>query len=191
MPAERRPVVIVLHYTEQESVQRSLDTLRTAAGRACALLRVLAHDDRLILLCQLAQGEHSVGELETRLGIAQPTLSQQLGVLRREGLVSTRRDGKHIHYRIASDDALALIDQAERDRAIRLLQDAGLPVVPPQEMTPAHFMEHMAVDKKVLDGRLRLVLLRQMGEAVITDDYPKEILQATLSADYRAIVAQL
>jgi 3-dehydroquinate synthase len=86
---------------------------------------------------------------------------------------------------------LGWIDQAERDRAIRLLQDAGLPVVPPQEMTPAHFMEHMAVDKKVLDGRLRLVLLRQMGEAVITDDYPKEILQATLSADYRAIVAQL
>ena len=86
---------------------------------------------------------------------------------------------------------LGWIDQAERDRGIRLLQDAGLPVVPPQEMTPAHFMEHMAVDKKVIDGRLRLVLLRQMGEAVVTDDYPKEILQATLSADYRAIVAQL
>ncbi|MGJ7548087.1 3-dehydroquinate synthase [Pseudomonas alloputida] len=86
---------------------------------------------------------------------------------------------------------LGWIDQAERDRGIRLLQDAGLPVVPPQEMTPAHFMEHMAVDKKVLDGRLRLVLLRQLGEAVITDDYPKEILQATLSADYRTIVAQL
>ncbi|UTL81581.1 3-dehydroquinate synthase [Pseudomonas putida] len=86
---------------------------------------------------------------------------------------------------------LGWIDQSERDRAIRLLQDAGLPVVPPQEMTPAHFMEHMAVDKKVIDGRLRLVLLRRMGEAVVTDDYPKEILQATLSADYRAIVAQL
>jgi 3-dehydroquinate synthase len=43
----------------------------------------------------------------------------------------------------------------------------------------------------VIDGRLRLVLLRRMGEAVVTDDYPKEILQATLSADYRAIVAQL
>ena len=86
---------------------------------------------------------------------------------------------------------LGWIDQPARDRGIRLLQDAGLPVVPPQEMTPAHFMEHMAVDKKVLDGRLRLVLLRQMGEAVVTDDYPKEILQATLSADYRAIVAQL
>ena len=86
---------------------------------------------------------------------------------------------------------LGWIDQPARDRGIRLLQAAGLPVVPPQEMTPEHFMEHMAVDKKVLDGRLRLVLLRQMGEAVVSDDYPKEILQATLAADYRAIVAQL
>lgn len=86
---------------------------------------------------------------------------------------------------------LGWITQAERDRGIGLLLEAGLPVVPPQEMTPAHFMEHMAVDKKVLDGRLRLVLLRQLGEAVVTDDYPNEILQATLSADYRAIVAQL
>ncbi len=83
--------------------------LRDAAGRACALLRVLAHDDRLILLCRLAQGECTVGELQAQLGIVQPTLSQQLGVLRREGLVSTRRDGKRIHYRIASEDALALM----------------------------------------------------------------------------------
>ncbi len=86
-----------------------LDDLRTAASRACALLRVLAHEDRLVLLCRLAQGEHTVGELEAALGIVQPTLSQQLGVLRREGLVDTRRNGKYIHYRIASDDALALM----------------------------------------------------------------------------------
>ena len=87
----------------------TLDELRTAASRACALLRVLAHEDRLVLLCRLAQGEHTVGELEAALGIVQPTLSQQLGVLRREGLVDTRRNGKYIHYRIASDDALALM----------------------------------------------------------------------------------
>ena len=86
---------------------------------------------------------------------------------------------------------LGWISQQERDRGIRLLLRAGLPVVPPEEMTPAQFMQHMSVDKKVLDGRLRLVLLRHMGEAVVTDDYPQEILQATLTADYRAIVAQL
>lgn len=87
----------------------TLDDLRSSASRACALLRVLAHEDRLVLLCRLAEREHTVGELEQALGIVQPTLSQQLGVLRREGLVDTRRDGKYIHYRIASDDALAVM----------------------------------------------------------------------------------
>jgi 3-dehydroquinate synthase len=83
---------------------------------------------------------------------------------------------------------LGWISQADRDRGIRLFQAAGLPVVPPAEMTPEQFLEHMAVDKKVLDGQLRLVLLRQMGEAVVTADYPREILDATLRADYRAQV---
>jgi 3-dehydroquinate synthase len=86
---------------------------------------------------------------------------------------------------------LGWISQQDRDRGIRLMQRAGLPVVPPAEMTPAQFIEHMAIDKKVIDGRLRLVLLRAIGEAVVTDDYPKEVLQATLAADYRAIVAPL
>ncbi len=86
---------------------------------------------------------------------------------------------------------LGWISQQGRDRGIRLLQRAGLPVVPPAEMTPEHFIEHMAIDKKVIDGRLRLVLLRRIGEAVVTDDYPNEVLQATLAADYRAIVAPL
>ena len=61
-----------------------------------------------MLLCQLSQGEMSVGELEASLGIMQPTLSQQLGVLR-EGLVDTRREGKHIYYRVLSPQALAVL----------------------------------------------------------------------------------
>jgi ArsR family transcriptional regulator len=60
-------------------------------------------------LCALAQGERCVGELSALTGIQQPTLSQQLGVLREEGLVSTRRDGKFVHYRVASPAALALL----------------------------------------------------------------------------------
>jgi 3-dehydroquinate synthase len=83
------------------------------------------------------------------------------------------------------------ITVAERDRGIRLFQAAGLPVVPPKDMTPEHFLEHMAVDKKVLDGQLRLVLLRCLGGAVVTSEYPREILNATLSADYAALVDQL
>ena len=86
---------------------------------------------------------------------------------------------------------LGWIDRQARDRGIRLLERAGLPVLPPSQMSPADFLKHMAVDKKVIDGRMRLVLLRQLGEAVVTDDYPTDILQATLAADYRAIVDQL
>lgn len=86
-----------------------LARLRARAGDASQLLKVLANPDRLLLLCQLAEGERSVGQLQETLGIVQPSLSQQLAVLRREGLVTTRRDGKQIHYRIASPAVLALI----------------------------------------------------------------------------------
>ena len=74
------------------------------------VLKVLANEDRLLLLCQLAKGEMCVGELEQQLDIHQPTLSQQLGVLRNEGLVATRREGKYIYYSIADPDALEVIE---------------------------------------------------------------------------------
>ena len=86
-----------------------VQALQASAAKATALLKVLAHADRLVLLCRLAQGEFCVGELEQDLGIRQPTLSQQLGVLRQEGLVDTRREGKHIYYRLVSEDAAAVM----------------------------------------------------------------------------------
>lgn len=92
-----------------DTQQLDLHAMRSAAAQACALLKVLGNPDRLLLLCQLTQGEYCVSELESLLGIAQPTLSQQLGVLREEKLVSTRREGKQIFYRIDSDAALALM----------------------------------------------------------------------------------
>jgi DNA-binding transcriptional ArsR family regulator len=73
-------------------------------------MKVLSNPDRLLLLCQLSQGEKRVGELEELLGIVQPTLSQQLTVLRDEELVTTRRDGKNIYYQIASPQALAVMN---------------------------------------------------------------------------------
>ena len=87
-----------------------LETLRRSAGNACRLMKVLSNPDRLLLLCQLSQGEKRVGELEELVGISQPTLSQQLGVLREEGLVNTRREGKNIYYQIASPQALAVMN---------------------------------------------------------------------------------
>jgi len=86
-----------------------IEQLRQAAGQACGLLKVLANPDRLLLLCQMTQGEYCVGELEETTGIRQPTLSQQLTVLRDEDMVATRREGKQIYYRIASQEALAVM----------------------------------------------------------------------------------
>lgn len=83
--------------------------LQAAAGDACNLLKVLSNPTRLLLLCQMTQGEFSVNELETITGIHQPTLSQQLTVLREEQLVNTRREGKRIFYSIASNEALAVL----------------------------------------------------------------------------------
>ncbi|WP_311196818.1 metalloregulator ArsR/SmtB family transcription factor [Rugamonas apoptosis] len=86
-----------------------IDQLRAKAAQASSLLKALANPDRLLLLCQMAQGEFSVGRLEELTGIRQPTLSQQLTVLRQDELVATRREGKQIFYRIASPAALAVL----------------------------------------------------------------------------------
>ncbi len=97
---------------------RKLDpaAMHRAADSACSLMKVLAHPDRLMLLCQLAhRGEMSVGELEEELDIHQPMLSQQLTVLREEKLVDTRREGKYIHYRVRQGPALALLEAIYRE----------------------------------------------------------------------------
>ena len=86
-----------------------LESMHKAASSACALMKALANPDRLMLLCQLSQHEMSVGELEEALEIHQPTLSQQLTVLREEALVETRRDGRHVYYRVSSPQALAVL----------------------------------------------------------------------------------
>lgn len=87
----------------------SIDAMRSAAAETTALLFALANENRLLLLCQLKTGEKSVSELEELLDIHQPTLSQQLGVLRAEGLVTTRRDGKRIYYSVADERVLVLL----------------------------------------------------------------------------------
>ncbi|OBV37546.1 ArsR/SmtB family transcription factor [Janthinobacterium psychrotolerans] len=87
----------------------NLDAMRASAYKASALLKAMGNADRLMLLCQLTHGEHCVSDLEQRTGIGQPTLSQQLGVLREDMLVATRRDGKQIYYRVASPAVLAVL----------------------------------------------------------------------------------
>jgi DNA-binding transcriptional ArsR family regulator len=91
-----------------------IDALREAADTATDFLRTLANPDRLMLLCQLSGGERCVSDLESDTGIPQPTLSQQLAVLRREDLVLTRREGKQIYYRIADPKVLTMLGQLQQ-----------------------------------------------------------------------------
>lgn len=166
-----------LHIDQLRALQP--DALVQAIERSCAAkARVVGVDERESGLRAILNLGHTFGHaIETHMGY-----------------------GEWLHGEaVAAGTAMALdmsarlgwISEAERDRGLRLLLRAGLPVVPPLDMAPEDFLQHMAVDKKVLDGRLRLVLLRKLGEAVITDDFPREVLNATLRADYRALADQL
>ena len=87
-----------------------LDGMVENAREASEFLKALAQESRLLILCTLAGGEKSVGELEQFLSQRQSTVSQQLARLRLEGLVTTRRDGKTIFYSLASDKVRTILD---------------------------------------------------------------------------------
>ena len=83
--------------------------LEASAAAAARLLRALANERRLLILCQLSDGERSVGELQPRVGLSQSALSQHLAVLREEGVVATRREGQTIWYRIEDPAAVKVV----------------------------------------------------------------------------------
>lgn len=91
-----------------------IPAMQAQASQATAFLKALAHPDRLVLLCQLSKGESCVSDLEQKLGLHQPSLSQQLNVLRQEGVVATRKEGKHVFYRLTSGLALDVLQQLQR-----------------------------------------------------------------------------
>jgi DNA-binding transcriptional ArsR family regulator len=91
-----------------------LEAMRENAGAAARLLKALANEHRLLVLCHLLEGERSVGELNAELELSQSALSQHLAVLREDGLVATRRVAQTIYYRIASpavETVLAALQQ--------------------------------------------------------------------------------
>ena len=83
--------------------------MAATARQASDLLKALAHEGRLMILCVLCEGEKSVSELEHMLALRQPTVSQQLARLRTDGLVRTRRDGKTVYYSLAREDVRIII----------------------------------------------------------------------------------
>lgn len=90
--------------------QQDLARLEASAAAAARLMKLLASEQRLVLLCQLAEGERSVGDLATYVGLAQSAASQHLAKLRVDGLVATRRDGQTIYYRLVDPAAIKVID---------------------------------------------------------------------------------
>ncbi|MEA3120334.1 MAG: hypothetical protein QOI13_3604 [Paraburkholderia sp.] len=89
---------------------QKLDALKPKAADAAELLRLLGNAGRIQLLCQIALGERSVGQLEEELDIQQPALSQQLAQLRKGGMVKTRRASRSIFYSIADARAQAVLE---------------------------------------------------------------------------------
>jgi ArsR family transcriptional regulator, virulence genes transcriptional regulator len=79
------------------------------ATQAASLLRALASERRLMILCQLVDGERSVGEIQPLVGLSQSALSQHLKVLREEGVVATRREAQTVWYRIADPAAVKVV----------------------------------------------------------------------------------
>lgn len=86
-----------------------IEDLQANARRASALLKAMANERRLLILCQLAMGERSVGELEEVVGLSQSALSQHLARLRRDGLVRTRRSAQNIFYSLKGDEAQTIM----------------------------------------------------------------------------------
>jgi ArsR family transcriptional regulator, virulence genes transcriptional regulator len=86
-----------------------IERIEGAADRACDLLKSMANRHRLLILCQLVDGERTVGELVEFLGIRDTAVSQHLTLLRKDGLVTARRDGQAIWYSISSTEARALL----------------------------------------------------------------------------------
>ncbi len=88
--------------------------LQRSARRAAPLLKAMSNPSRLVILCQLAEGERSVGDLEERVGLSQSGISQHLAVLRREHVVATRRDRQTVFYSLASKEVVELMATLHR-----------------------------------------------------------------------------
>jgi DNA-binding transcriptional ArsR family regulator len=94
----------------RQRISMNFKEMQQHAGDAEQLLKALANANRLMILCTLAESEHSVGQLNDRIELSQSALSQHLAVLRRDGLVETRRESQTIYYSLSEGPAAKVID---------------------------------------------------------------------------------
>ncbi len=138
---------------------------RSCAGKAA----IVAADEREAGQRALLNLGHTFGHaIETGMGYGQWLHGEAVGA----GMAMAAEMSHRLGW----------LDEHERKRIDRVLEQAGLPNHPPQALSSARFRELMSVDKKVLGGRLRLVLLKGIGGALVTADFPPEVLDATLSS---------
>jgi len=109
-PGAARPPAGAGEKTRQKKPLGKAADMRSAAAAACELLKALSNETRLLILCHLVEGERSVGELEQLLDARQPHVSQQLARLRSDGLVTVRRDSRHIFYRLGSAEVERVLE---------------------------------------------------------------------------------
>ena len=111
-----RPTMPAAQKVEQQkdAVTQRVERMRAHAPDAAGLMKALGNESRLMILCTLAEGERSVGELNAMIPLSQSALSQQLARLRGQGIVKTRRESQTIYYSLAEGPA---------DRVIHLLHD--------------------------------------------------------------------
>jgi len=162
-----------LEWLEQNMVRlraREPEALAYAIYRSCDIkAEIVAQDERESGMRALLNLGHTFGHaIETDRGYGQWLHGEAVGA------------GTMMAADLSA--RLGWLNQADLDRIKALLLAAGLPVHAPADMTPERFKSLMAVDKKVLDGQLRLVLLKQLGQGVVTADFAVQKLDATLTA---------
>lgn len=151
-------------------VARDESTLAEAIERSCRnKAEVVAADERESGVRATLNFGHTFGHaIETGLGYGEWLHGEAVGA----GMALAADLSRRLHW--LTDDDMARIK--------KLLRRAQLPIAAPPSMTPARFLELMSVDKKVLAGKLRLVLLKRIGESLVTDDFPIAALNQTLEA---------
>lgn len=101
---------LILDYAKLENMDKDINKLNANAKQASALLKALAHEQRLKILCQLVEDELSVGELAEQSNLSQSAFSQHLARLRRDKLVKTRKEAQTVYYSLANDKSVKVLE---------------------------------------------------------------------------------
>lgn len=109
-PIARPPTADPMVLADPVMPAPSPSALQQRAGEATRFLKSLANETRLMILCHLAAGERTVGELERLLDMRQPSLSQQLAKLREDGLVQATKRARHVHYRLSDPHVIEMME---------------------------------------------------------------------------------